>query len=99
MILSETCPSYIVSFYSLQAVYFYFNILYIFRVQFLPPLTLLEKAVKQLPSGVVQCCHLLAVIRVTPAKRRKPCVPSTILRPLSKHRLTPQRLYSFTHLS
>lgn len=48
-IIRDLSELYCLFLLSLQAVYFYFSILYIFRVQFLPPLTLLEKAVKQLP--------------------------------------------------
>lgn len=48
-IIRDLSELYCLFLHSLQAVYFYFSILYIFRVQFLSPLTLLEKAVKQLP--------------------------------------------------
>lgn len=77
-VLSKSCPSsfmcsialrYIVSFYTvLSSLFLFQHIIYFLNTvsssneQFFPSLTLLEKAVKQLLSGLVQCCHLLAVI-------------------------------------
>lgn len=108
----HTFTLYSLFLYSPQADYFLFqHIIYFMNTVsssnevFFPSLTLFEKAVKQLLSGLVQCCHLLVVISCYSCTklmtRRNLFVPSMIPCPHSKHHLTPQRIHSasFIHLS